>query len=42
MTYVDGRLVRKKIIVICDKGRYDRPDYRYQPYYNRYERENGD
>jgi len=41
-TYVDGRLVRKKTIVICDKGGYERPDYRYQPYYHRYERENGD
>jgi hypothetical protein len=40
-TYVDGRLVRKKTIVICDKGRYDRPDYRYQPYYHRYERDDG-
>ena len=42
LTYVDGRLVRKKIVVICDQGRYDRPDYRYEPRYNRYERDNGD
>ena len=41
-TYVDGQLVRKKIVVICDQGRYDRPDYRYEPRYNRYERDNGD
>ncbi len=39
MTYVDGELVRKKIVVICDQGRYERPDYRYDPRYNRYERD---
>lgn len=41
-TYVDGRLVRKKIIVICDQGRYERPRYRYDPRYDRYERDEDD
>lgn len=42
VTYVDGRLVRKKIVVICDEGNYDRPRYRYEPRSNRYERDEDD
>ncbi|MCM2359816.1 MAG: hypothetical protein NDI77_16820 [Geobacteraceae bacterium] len=41
LTYVDGRLVSKKIVVICDRGRYDRPRYRYEPRYDRYELDEG-
>ena len=37
--YVDGELVKRRTVVICDKGEYDRPDYRYERHYNRYERD---
>lgn len=35
--YVDGRLYRKRTIVICDQGGYERPSYRYDRRYDRYE-----
>lgn len=37
--YVDGRLYQKRTIVICDQGRYEQPNYRYERRYDRYERE---
>ena len=40
--YVDGRLQRKRTIVICDQGRYEQPNYRYERRYDRYEREDDD
>jgi hypothetical protein len=36
-TYVDGKLARKRIIVICDQVKYDDPRYRYDPNTDRYE-----
>jgi hypothetical protein len=39
-TYVDGQLVKKRTIVICDENsRYDYPGYRYEDRYKRYERD---
>jgi uncharacterized protein YcfJ len=38
-TFVDGRLVKQRIIVICDRGGYDHPRYRYNRSYERYESE---
>jgi hypothetical protein len=35
--YVDGEMVRKRHVVLCEKGDYDRPRYRYEPRYHRYE-----
>ncbi|TWJ18071.1 hypothetical protein [Geobacter argillaceus] len=40
--YVDGRLYKKRTIVICDQGQYERPNYRYERRYDRYEREDDD
>lgn len=37
--YVDGELVKRRTVVICDKGEYDQPSYRYERHYNRYERD---
>lgn len=37
--YVDGELVKRRTVVICDKGEYDHPNYRYERPYNRYERD---
>jgi len=37
--YIDGELVKKRTVVICDRGAYDRPSYRYERHYNRYERD---
>lgn len=36
-TYVDGRLVKKRVIVICEGQRLERPSYRYDRRYDRYE-----
>jgi hypothetical protein len=36
-TYVDGRLVKKRVIIICDNERLQKPHYRYDQRYNRYE-----
>ena len=41
-TFVDNRLVRKRIIVICDQGGYDKPRYRYNRPHDRYESEGDD
>jgi hypothetical protein len=39
-TYVDGQLVKRRTIVICDgDARYDDPRYRYEDRYRRYERD---
>lgn len=35
--YLDGELVKRRTVVICDQGEYDRPRYRYEKHYNRYE-----
>jgi hypothetical protein len=35
--YVDGELVKRRTVVICDQGEYDRPRYRYEQRNNRYE-----
>lgn len=35
--YVDGELVKRRTIVICDQGEYNRPSYRYEKRHNRYE-----
>jgi outer membrane lipoprotein SlyB len=35
--YVDGELVKRRTVVICDQGTYDRPRYRYEKRYDRYE-----
>lgn len=40
--YVDGRLVKKRIIVICDGEQYDRPRYRYDRHHDRYEHDEYD
>lgn len=40
--YVDGRLVKKRIIVICDGEKYERPRYRYDQRYDRYEQDEYD
>ncbi len=36
-TYVDGRLVKKRVIIICDDERLQSPNYRYNKRYDRYE-----
>lgn len=40
--YEDGRLVRKRIIVICEGEKYERPNYRYDRHHDRYERDDND
>lgn len=37
--YVDGELVKTKTVVICDKGEYRHPRYRFEERLNRYEGE---